>query len=126
MYALLNHETLNEAPTPNPFFEFDSPWILLKHTHKRVNYRFTTLDPSHDGDDSIALTFQSEFELEPGKLMHIGVPLPESMRDYEAEVIACMQVKTRFEVSLLIRIHSNQDMLTLMRSNAYLSARYNA
>ncbi len=108
-------------------FQFDSPWILIKSTHKRVNYEFSTLSTGFDEKDSdcIALTFCSEFSFEPGTQLSIGVPLPDAMRDYSAEVVACMNALHGYDISLMVRIESDMDLLTLMRSNACMSQGYN-
>ena len=127
MHALAHHETHPERLHSTRLFQYDCPWILLKNTHKRVNYEFTTMGPGLDeqGNDCIALSFASEFSFEPGTEMNIGVPLPDAMRDYSGEVVACMDTTRGYDVTLLIKIETDTDLLTLMRSNAYLSSRYN-
>ena len=128
MHALAHHEIQFEQTRHPEFFQTNSPWILLKNNHKRVNYQFTAMGAGFDEQDSdcIALSLTSDFSLEPGTELNIGVPLPDSMRDYTAEVVSCMSSVKGFDINLLIKIESDMDLLTLMRSNAYLGTHYNA
>lgn len=128
MHALAHYDIQSEQSRNTKFFHDDAPWILLKNKHQRVNYEFTPLGTGTDEQDSdcIALAFRSKFPLQPGTQLTIGVPLPESLRDYTAEVVSSMHATSGFEISLLIKIESDMDLLTLMRSNAYLSNHYNA
>lgn len=126
MQAFAQTTIQSEAQLSSRHFIFESPWILLKNTHQRVNYEFTTMGSTLEQQDRdcIALSFHSDHSIEPGTLFDIGVPLPDSMRDYQAEVIACMNTPRGFEISLLIKIESDMDLITLMRSNAYMSSQY--
>ncbi|MCG8325171.1 MAG: hypothetical protein MI673_06610 [Thiotrichales bacterium] len=128
MYALSAHELHTKIPQPDSLFHFDAPWILLKHIQQQVNYEFTTLDSGIDEHDTdcIALSFISTFSMKVGSELKIGVPLPDSLRDYNTEIVACMNTAGGFEITLLITIDSDMDLLTLMRSNAYLGSGYNA
>jgi len=128
MHALAHYDIQSQHTCDTQFLYNNSPWILLKNKHQRVNYEFTPLGTGFDEQDSdcISLSFRSQFPLQPGTQLGIGVPLPDSLRDYTAEVVSSMQATNGYDISLLIKIESDMDLLTLMRSNAYLSNHYNA
>ena len=127
LQALSNHENQRQLHQTSPSFQPDSPWILLRDRLIRVNYTFTGMDSILDEPDTdrIALTFHSNKPMACPARLNIGVPMPDALRDYSAEVVSCRATATGFEIGLQVTIKSTMDLLSLMRSNAWLSSYYN-
>lgn len=127
LQALSTSELHQQQSRDIESFQPEAPWILLRDRHTRVNYEFTTTGDLFDEQDAdiIALSFHCPRPLEPGTEINIAVPLPDSMRGYSADVVYCMDGIDSYEVGLHVKIESDMDLLTIMRSNAYLSSGYN-
>jgi hypothetical protein len=127
LQALSSHENQRQPLQTSQSFQPDSPWILLRERLLRVNYTFTGIDSILDEPDAdhIALTFHSDQPMACPTRLKIGVPMPDALRDYSAEVVSCRATACGFEIGLQITIKSTMDLLSLMRSNAWLSSHYN-
>ncbi len=118
-----------QLTNPNLFSHIESkPWFILTENHERVNYQFDSIaeffgkdDVNHDG---VGFTFDSMSKLQPGDKITIGIPLPESVHPFEAEVVTSRARGELYESGIWLRITSDSDLLTILRSCDYLNIRH--
>ncbi len=129
MHALANEQHQEQIEYPNIFNELDdNPWFIVKDGHRRVSYRYDSIaeffGENEDKYDGLGLCFDSDKQYQPGTSLNIGVPLPDSIQNFHAEVVSSNEKNEQYETGIWLQIHSEHDLLTLLRSCDYLNIRH--
>ena len=100
----------------------------MRDNHLRVSYHYDSIaeffGENEDKYDGLGLCFDSSKHYEPGDVLDIGVPLPDSIRNFHAEVVTSEEKDDHFKIGIWLQIHSEIDLLTLLRSCDYLNIRH--
>jgi hypothetical protein len=101
------------------------PWFLIQPDNTRVRYRhdwvtdfFGGLDMKQDG---LGLVFNYPRYIEPGTVLDIGIPVPEAMHRFQADVIVSAEKNGAYEIGIWLRTSSDADLELLLRSCEYAS-----
>jgi hypothetical protein len=101
------------------------PWFLIQPENRRVRYRhdwiadfFGEQDKKQDG---LGLSFNYPKYIKPGTKLNIGIPLPESVHRYQADVILAGENENGYEIGIWLHTSSDADLELLLRSCEYAS-----
>jgi hypothetical protein len=100
------------------------PWFLIQSENERVRYRhdwitdFLGQDMKHDG---LGLCFNFSKNIEPGTTLDIGIPLPEAVHKYKADVVVSSKNDEGYEIGIWLHTSSDADLELLLRSCEYAS-----
>ncbi|MEM6998821.1 MAG: hypothetical protein AAF419_03160, partial [Pseudomonadota bacterium] len=100
------------------------PWFLIQPDNTRVRYRHDWITDFFGQDkkqDGLGLLFQYSKYLEPGSTIDIGIPLPEGIHRYRADVIVVGAKDDGFEIGIWLHTNSDSDLELLLRSCEYAS-----
>lgn len=129
MHALAREQHQEHLEYPNIFNDLDdNPWFILQDRHKRVSYRYNSIaeffGENENKYDGLGLCFNLDEEIKPGTVLNIGIPLPDSIRNFHAEVVTSDEKESHYEIGIWLQIHSEHELLTLLRSCDYLNIRH--
>ena len=102
------------------------PWFFIKpDSNHRVHYRYDWLseffgeqDKKHDG---LGLSFTYPKYIVPGTKLEIGIPLPDTTKSYEADVVVTGEKDNEYEIGIWLHTSSNDDLELLLRSCEFTS-----
>ncbi len=101
------------------------PWFLIQPENKRVRYRHDWITDffgeQEKAQDGLGLCFHYPKYIEPGTKLNIGIPLPESVKNYQADVITTGENDDGYEIGIWLHTSSDADLELLLRSCEFSS-----
>lgn len=101
------------------------PWFLIQPDNTRVHYRHDWITDFFGGQDKkqdgLGLIFNYPKYIEPGSTLDIGIPLPEGVDLYRADVVVASEKGKEFEIGIWLHTSSDADLELLLRSCEYAS-----
>ncbi len=117
-----NLQTIGASSVENNDEQY--PWFLIQPGNEQVHYRhdwitdFLGQDMKQDG---LGLCFHFSEYIEPGTTLDIGIPLPEAVHQYKADVVVSSRGDDGFEIGIWLHTSSDADLELLLRSCEYAS-----
>lgn len=101
------------------------PWFLIQSDNTKVRYRHDWITDFFGGQDKkqdgLGLIFNYPKYIEPGSTLDIGIPLPEGVHRFRADVVVAGAKGNDFEIGIWLHTSSDADLELLLRSCEYAS-----
>jgi hypothetical protein len=101
------------------------PWFIIQSDNTRVRYKHDWITDFFGGQDNkqdgLGLSFKYPKYIQPGTRLDIGIPLPESVDGFKADVITASKIGNEYEVGIWLHTSSDADLELLLRSCEYSS-----
>lgn len=101
------------------------PWFLIQPENTRVRYRHDWITDFFGGQDKkqdgLGLVFNYPKYIEPGTNLDIGIPLPDAVHRFRADVVIAGEKDGGFEIGIWLNTNSDADLELLLRSCEYAS-----
>lgn len=125
------NQILNQQKALNPklFNNLENkPWFIIGDKHEHVHYYYDHIVEFFGREemksDGLGLSFDSPHKFVPGSVISIGLPLPDSIRSYDAHVMTSRERDGIYQTGIWLNIESDFDLLTILRSCDYLDIRH--
>ena len=110
---------------PTKYGKEQLPWFVIQPGNDRVFYRHDWITDFFGGQDKkqdgLGLIFQYSKYLQPGSSLDIGIPLPEGIHRFRADVVVAGEKGDGYEVGIWLHTNSDADLELLLRSCEYAS-----
>jgi hypothetical protein len=101
------------------------PWFLVQPDNERVYYRHDWITDFFGGQDKkqdgLGFSFNYPKYIEPGTTLDIGIPLPDAVHRFRADVVVAGEKDGAYEIGIWLHTSSDADLELLLRSCEYAS-----